>query len=81
MQRVGGGGLEVKNNMEEIDRFLVQSEYNGEGSWSGGYAHCYPPWTGTVDGLFNYPPVNNLILLPQHIYEHILFSTEDNQVI
>ena len=23
MQRVGGGGLEVKNNMEEIDRFLV----------------------------------------------------------
>ena len=40
MQRVGGGGLVVTNEIVEKERFLVYLEYNGAGDWSGGYAHC-----------------------------------------
>ena len=43
--------------MGERARFLVYLEYNGAGDWSGGYAHCYPHWTGTVGDLFNGAPV------------------------
>ena len=57
----------------EIAIFLVHLEYNGAGDWSGGYAHCYPPWTGTVGGLFNGAPVNSLILTPStHLWTPFL---------
>ena len=64
--RYGWGGVSVVINegvhetgeeKGEISRLLVQLEYNGAGDWSGGHAHCYPHWTGTVGGLFNGHPV------------------------
>ena len=42
MQRVGGGGLVVTNEIGEKEIFLVYFKFNGAGYWSGGYAHCYP---------------------------------------
>ena len=65
MQRVGGGGgwwLVVTNEMVYRAIFLVWLEYNRAGAWFGGYAHYYPPWNGTLCGLFNGPPVKSLIL-------------------
>ena len=62
MQRVGGNGLAVTNDMGDRDRFLVYFEYNGAGAWSGGYENCYPHRNGTVGGLINGGLVSSLIL-------------------
>ena len=51
------GVHEAGEDMREKARFLVYLEYNGAGDWSGGYAHGYPNWNGTVGGLFNGAPV------------------------
>ena len=62
MQRVGGGGLVVLNEIGERKIFIVELEYNGAGAWSRGYANCHPHWTRTVGGLIKPPPVIYLIL-------------------
>ena len=83
--RYGGGRVSVVINegvhetgeeKGEISRLLVQLEYNGAGDCSGGHAHCYPHWTGTVGGLFNGPPVkrHNFNSLKKTI-KNILFHT------
>ena len=70
------GVHEAVEEMGYIYRFLVQLEYNGVGYWSGGYAHLYPHWTGTVGGLFNGGPLK----LPTFNFlnttiKNILFNT------
>ena len=70
------GVHEAGEEMEERARFSVKLEYNGAGAWSGGYAHRYPHWTGTVGGLFSGPPVKlpNFNFLNTTI-KNLLFNT------